>query len=742
MSLLSVRDLTVGFAAGRSLLTAVSGVSFDLAAGETLVLLGESGCGKSVTALSLLRLLPPTGRILAGAVGFAGRDLLQLPEAEMRAVRGGDLAMIFQEPATSLNPVLTVGRQIGEVLERHAGLRGEAAHRRMIELLDAVGISDAARRLGEYPFQLSGGMKQRMMIAMALAGNPKLLIADEPTTALDVTIQAQILDLLRRLQAERGMGLLLISHDLGVVAQMAHRVGVMYAGEIVEEAPREAFFSAPRHPYTQKLFAALPDLSRRGGRLETIAGQVPALSAMPSGCRFAARCPHAWERCQAEAPSWHAVGEGHRVRCHLLDAQRADEAPSVVHAAPLPQSGTQATPADDTQLLAVQDLKVHFPIRRGVLQRTVGHVRAVDGVSLQLARGRTLALVGESGCGKTTVGKAILQLIAPSAGRVQLAGRELTGLSRGALWPLRRRMQMIFQDPFASLNPRLSVGEIIGEGIDALGVFRDIEAQAVSGGPVTPFGLSLSKPALGTKHSSERPSTPRRKSSRGTGSGRTDPRTELKDQLVATLLQQVGLDPAAALRYPHEFSGGQRQRIAIARALAVQPELIVCDEPTSALDVSVQAQILNLLKGLQDDLGLAYLFITHNFAVVEYLAHEVAVMYLGRIVERGTVDEILRAPRHPYTQALLEAVPSPRLDAVPSSRRLRGEMPSAATPPSGCAFHPRCPQAAAICRDVVPQPVPLSATQAVCCHFVHLAATGSARSMRTPPSSRSRSSPG
>ncbi|MFZ4536602.1 dipeptide ABC transporter ATP-binding protein [Propionivibrio sp.] len=663
--ILSVRGLRMGFASGfartRQVLAAVDGIDFELHGGETLALLGESGCGKSATALSLLRLLPAAGRILGGEVRFEGNDLLQLPESEMRAVRGGGMAMIFQEPATSLNPVLTVGRQIGEVLERHLALTGSAARERALELLNAVGIADAQRRLDEFPFQLSGGMKQRVMIAVALAGNPRLLIADEPTTALDVTIQAQILDLLRRLQAERGMGMLLITHDLGVVAQMAHRIGVMYAGQIVEEAPRDAFFAAPLHPYTQKLFAALPDLTRRGGRLETIAGQVPALSAMPNGCRFAERCPHAWARCRDESPGWHEAGGGHRVRCHLLDepARKVATTPNIAAPTPL-----LLTP--HPSLLTVANLLVHFPIRRGVLQRTVGYVKAVDGVSLDLVRGQTLALVGESGCGKTTVGKAILQLIKPTGGSVQLEGRELSGLSRSALRPLRRRMQMIFQDPFASLNPRLSVGEIIGEGMSALG----IKSQE-----------SDNKAA------------------------------------ITALLQQVGLDAAAALRYPHEFSGGQRQRIAIARVLAVQPELIVCDEPTSALDVSVQAQILNLLKALQDDLGLAYLFITHNFAVVEYLAHEVAVMYLGRIVERGRVDEVLRSPQHPYTKALLSAVPSPRLDAQPEFIRLAGEMPSPANPPVGCHFHPRCAQASASCRASYPEISQVTASHTVHCHL-------------------------
>jgi peptide/nickel transport system ATP-binding protein len=665
--LLEVANLRIAFASGRSLLAAVDGVDFQVAAGETLALLGESGCGKSATALGLLRLLPAAGRIPGGAVRFAGRDLLALPEAEMRGVRGGGMAMIFQEPATSLNPVLTVGHQIGEVLERHLALAGQPARERSLELLSAVGIADAPRRLGEYPFQLSGGMKQRVMIAVALAGNPRLLIADEPTTALDVTIQAQILELLRRLQAERAMGMLLITHDLGVVAQMATRVAVMYAGQIVEEAPHAVFFSAARHPYTQKLFAALPDLERRGGRLDTIPGQVPPLSAMPAGCRFASRCQYAWELCRQQAPEWRQVALGHRLRCHLdalPDAvARTSTATSAGSSEALSSGGGDVVAP---VLLSVDELRVHFPIRRGILQRTVGQVRAVDGVSLELARGRTLALVGESGCGKTTVGKAILQLIAASSGSVHLLGQELGSLTRKGRRPLRRRMQMIFQDPFASLNPRMSVGEIIGEGMGALRI--DMQRQ-------------------------------------GRGAA------------IAAVLEQVGLEAAAASRYPHEFSGGQRQRIAIARALAVQPDLVICDEPTSALDVSVQAQILNLLATLQADLGLAYLFITHNFAVVDHLAHEVAVMYLGRIVERGTVDEVLRSPQHPYTRALLSAVPSTRLDAQPAFIRLPGETPSPANPPSGCHFHPRCRQATAACRERYPETTALSSTHTVRCHL-------------------------
>ena len=650
---LSVRDLRVGFVGeagapngARRIRPVVDGISFEVSAGETLALLGESGCGKSVTALSLLRLLPPNARLLGGEVHFAGRELLGLPEADMRAVRGGGIAMIFQEPATSLNPVLTIGRQIGEALEKHAGLRGSAVRARALELLDAVGIADAARRLSEYPFQLSGGMKQRVMIAIALAGSPRLLIADEPTTALDVTIQAQILDLLCQIQRERGMGILLITHDLGVAARMAQRIGVMRAGVLIETAAHESFFSCPRHPYTQRLFAALPDASWRRGRDERReCGENEENTTRNTACIGCpeARVPRAFQG----TPSGKPVDTGLAGRA-TADAARDATADDLANLAadvaanvaadgaartdglaaadavaraglPVPDAASNAAPdlaPDPTPLLAVTDLRVHLPIRRGLLRRVVGHVKAVDGVSLTLRRGRTLALVGESGSGKTTAGKAILQLLRPGGnvrleGSVRLDGRELVGQSRAALRPARRRMQMVFQDPFASLNPRLPVGEIIAEGMRALGV----------GGE-----------GSGAAQSAERAAA------------------------VAALLAQVGLPEDAAWRYPHEFSGGQRQRIAIARALAVQPDLIICDEPTSALDVLVQSQILDLLRSLQERLGLTYLFITHNLAVVDALAHEVAVMYRGRIVEQGPVDAVLRRPQQPYTQRLLAAV--------------------------------------------------------------------------------------
>jgi peptide/nickel transport system ATP-binding protein len=597
---LELKDLRTVLDAPDGQVRAVDGVDLAIEKGECFALVGEAGCGKSMTALSILRLLPDVGRITGGSVRLGEVDLLALPEAAMRAVRGKRAAMIFQEPATALNPVLTVGRQVTEVIERHTDLRGAAARRRTLELLQAVGIPEAERRMGEYAFQLSGGLRQRVMIAGALAVDPEVLIADEPTTALDVTIQAQILELLKQLQTTRGMALLLITHDLGIVAKMADRVAVMYAGEIVEVAPRAAFFRAPQHPYSQKLFAALPSAAQRAGPLAQIPGQVPALTAAFAGCRFTERCEFAFERCSREPPKLLDLEAGQRVRCHLREKDRA-----------APRARAEGAPATRTArggrtLLEVQDLKVYFPIRRGVLRRTVGHVKAVDGVSLAVPEGRTLALVGESGSGKTTVGKAILQLIRPTAGSVRYEGAELTLLHRAGLQRYRAAMQIVFQDPYASLNPRMRVADLLVEGMRALGV----------------------------------------------GSGEAD-----RGKRIDALLDQVGLPATAKGRYPHEFSGGQRQRIAIARALAVEPKLIVCDEPTSALDVSVQAQILNLLRELQERLGLAYLFITHNLAVVEYLAHEVAVMTAGKIVEQGSAAQVLGAPRHAYTKALLEAVP-------------------------------------------------------------------------------------
>lgn len=657
--LLSVKDLRTQIDTERDVVRAVDGIDLDIRRGETFAVVGESGSGKSMTALSLLRLLPDAAHVVSGSALLRGDDLFALPERDMRNVRGKRVAMIFQEPATSLNPVMTVGEQIGEVLTRHLRISGAAATRRTVELLEAVGLPSPAHRAGEYPFQLSGGMKQRVMIAMALAADPDLLVADEPTTALDVTIQAQVLELLRNLQKERGMAILLITHDLGIVAEMAHRVGVMYAGRLVEVADRAQFFSAPAHPYSRKLFESLPGAAVRGGELAVIPGQVPPLTGVFTQCRFVDRCEFATGRCRVGEPGWSDVGAGHIVRC-----VRIAELPPYARAAiQTAQSvAEEAAPA----LLSVRDLKVHFPIRKGLLRRTKGSVRAVDGVTLDIPQGRTLALVGESGCGKTTVGKAIIQLIRPTAGEVRFDGTDLTALRGEALRSRRRDFQIVFQDPFASLNPRMRVGEILAEGQWALGD----------------------------------------QTNRAAIESRSD-----------ELLDQVGLQRDSKQRYPHEFSGGQRQRIAIARALAVRPRLLICDEPTSALDVSVQAQILNLLKSLQRQLGLSYLFITHNISVVDYIAHEVAVMYLGRIVERGTMEEVLRAPMHPYTKALLAAVPRMDVDtrSPPKLARLEGELPSPVNPPAGCHFHPRCPQVREECRSVYPKPVQISDTRRVSC---------------------------
>jgi peptide/nickel transport system ATP-binding protein len=648
--LIRLEDLTVRLGAGERAVRPVDGVSFGIRRGETFALLGESGCGKSMTALAMLRLLPqPAGRIAGGHVYLDGEDLTALPEVEMRRVRGGRIAMIFQEPMTSLNPVLTIGEQIGESLRQHHGMRGRTAHGRVLELLDAVGIPDVKQRQAEYPHQLSGGMKQRVMIAIALAGEPDLLIADEPTTALDVTIQAQVLELLQRLQRDTHMAILLISHDLGVVAGMADRVAVMYAGQLVEEATRNRFYAEARHPYSRRLFESLPDVGKREHALSTIPGFVPRLDREFTGCRFVDRCDRAWDYCRDHIPSWTLDGEQHHVRCHLVDP--AVQAPAARVAERIALRHPESAAAGGT-LLEVRDLVLHFPIQRGVFKRVVGRVHAVDGVSLDIPAGRTLALVGESGCGKTTVGKAILQLLRPTAGSVRFDGIELTRLGGERLRRQRREFQFIFQDPYSSMNPRMRVGDIVEEGmiVQRIGATR-----------------------------------------------------EERRRRVAELFEQVGLAAEHLQRYPHEFSGGQRQRICIARALAVDPRLVICDEPTSALDVSVQAQILNLLKHLQNRLGLSYLFITHNLSVVAYLADRVAVMYLGRIVEEGPVAEVLEHPLHPYTQALLSVVP--RIDSGGGRAviRLEGELPSPADPPPGCHFHPRCPDAMPVCRESYPE---------------------------------------
>ncbi len=664
--LLEVKNLTTWFDTRDGVTRVVDGVNFNIRRGETFAVLGESGCGKSMTALSIMRLLPSqASNNISGQVLFNGEDLLQHSEVAMRSVRGNKIAMIFQEPMTSLNPVLTVGTQIGEVLNRHMGLAGDAALARIIELLNAVGIPEAAQRVNEYPHQLSGGMKQRVMIAIALAGEPDLLIADEPTTALDVTIQAQVLDLLKALQKRTGMAVMLITHDLGVVSEMVDRVAVMYAGQIIEHATRDSFFTTPRHPYSRKLFDALPSMEKRDEALSVIPGTVPSLDQQFRSCRFAPRCSYAWDLCHQEVPEWKKVDARQGVRCFLLDEEFK---PKALDIRPNIQQAIikNKTNAELKLLLEVNDLKVHFPIHKGFLKKTVGQVYAVDGVSIELRQGKTLALVGESGCGKTTMGKAILQLQKPTSGEVFFEGTNLVNLPREALRKRRSEFQIIFQDPFSSMNPRMMVKDIIEEGMIAQNVGGTSAARA---------------------------------------------------KCIDALLVQVGLQAEHQYRYPHEFSGGQRQRICIARSLAVNPKLIICDEPTSALDVSVQAQILNLLKKLQVEMNLSYLFITHNISVVSYLADEVAVMYLGRIVEQGKVDEVLSAPKHPYTQALLSAVPTVDDSNKTTIIRLEGDPPSPINPPSGCYFHPRCSQATTECKTRYPEKSTLSDTHTVNCHL-------------------------
>ena len=623
MSKLVVENLRVEIAAGSMsnprVLKPVDGVSFEIGTNECVALLGESGCGKSLTALALMRLLPDGGRVAGGSVRLADEDVFALTEAEMGEVRGGKLAMIFQEPQTSLNPVMTVAEQIDEALAAHRGLNGSAAAEEAIRLLEAVGLG--REKLDAYPFQLSGGQRQRALIAMMLAGEPEVLIADEPTTALDVTVQAQILLLLKDLQQQRGMGLLLITHDLDVARDMADRVAVMYAGQIVEWASRDALYAAPLHPYTQKLFAVLPRLDRRGERLDSLPGRVPGPDTEFIGCRFADRCPVVFERCRVETPAFHEAAPGHFARCHLVSplshgGEGAGRMSASVDQASLAISPPRPLPSPPPEgegvILEVRDLAVHFPIRKGFLKRIVGYVKAVEGVSLRVAAGETLALVGESGCGKTTLARAILRLIEPTAGLVSLLGEPLAGLQGEALRRKRAEMQIVFQDPFSSLNPRMKVGEILAEGMAALLMLSSVERQA----------------------------------------------------RIPDLLNQVGLPEDAAGRYPHEFSGGQRQRIAIARALAVEPKLLILDEPTSALDVSVQAQILNLLADLQQKHGLAYLFITHNLSVVSYLAHRVAVMQGGKIVETGETEALLTQPENAYTRLLLDSAPGRGLRIV------------------------------------------------------------------------------
>ena len=648
---------------------AVDGVDFHINHGEILGLVGESGCGKSVTVLSIMRLIGVPGRIVSGEVIFEDRNLLELSQNEIQDIRGSQVSMIFQQPQSSLNPVFSIGDQLTEVFQIHTNMDKKEAWARSVELLDVVGIPDANQKAYAYPHEMSGGQAQRVMIAMALALRPKLLIADEPTTALDVTIQAQILDLIRDLRNQMGTAVILITHDLGVVAEIADRVAVMYAGQIVEGASVANLFEQPLHPYTQGLIDSIPVLAEQKERLDVIEGTVPDLIDLPEGCRFAPRCRAREEYelaiCTQKIPDHKPVQSDHSVRCWLYQDQDEHKAPLPV---PLPSldivridAGLKGEKENafarekgngyGKDLLRVENLVKYFPVKAGILQRVVDWVQAVDGVNFTIREGETLGLVGESGCGKSTVGNTILRLLEPTKGYVEFDGTDIFGIKKRDLKKIRKDMQIIFQDPYSSLNPRKPVGDSILAG------------------------LNIHK--IGSKQD--------------------------RYDILRETLQKVGLDEYYAHRYPHEFSGGQRQRIGIARAIALHPKFIVCDEPVSALDVSIQSQVLNLLQDLQEEFGLTYLFIAHNLSVVEHFSDRVAVMYLGKIVELAPKKDCFSSPLHPYTQALMSAIPIPKPNLERERIILEGEVPSPLNPPSGCHFHPRCPVAIKKCSQEVPE---------------------------------------
>jgi peptide/nickel transport system ATP-binding protein len=669
-ALVEVRDLTVRFPSEAGTVEAVRGVSLDVRAGEVLGIVGESGSGKTVMSLSVIGLLPDTATV-SGSIRFGGRDLLALDDAEMSRLRGSEIAMVFQDPLSALNPVHTIGRQIAEALLIHQDIPREAAAKRAVELLEVVGIPRPDERAQSYPHEFSGGMRQRVMIALAIANQPKVILADEPTTALDVTVQAQILDVLRTARDMTGAAVVLVTHDLGVVAGIADRVAIMYAGKVVEVGPVADVYAAPAMPYTIGLLGSIPRVDGAAGdRLASIPGAPPSPVALPPGCAFAPRCPAAEPRCADAPPPLAPIAPDRAIACVRgpeIAALRRDGRLFVE----TPRHATRGAAADGVAV-EVRGLRKTFPLLKGsVLRRRVGSVHAVDGVDLTLRAGRSLALVGESGCGKTTTLLEILNLVAPEAGTIAVLGRDVATLSPAERLQMRRDLQIVFQDPFASLDPRLPIGDAIAE-------------------PLRTFGV---------------------------------PREE-QDARVHELLELVGLQREQASKYPSEFSGGQRQRIAIARALALHPKVLALDEPVSALDVSVRAGVLNLLAELQEKLSLSYLFVSHDLAVVQRVADDIAVMYLGGIVEAGPVAEVFARPRHPYTQALLSAVPipDPAVERGRSRIILQGDLPSPASPPSGCRFHTRChvratlaPDVAARCATERPALSPLG-SGTVACH--------------------------
>jgi peptide/nickel transport system ATP-binding protein len=675
-SVLEVQNLRTEFRMRHSSVVAVDDISFTVGQGECVGIVGESGCGKSTTGLSIMRLLPNNGHLIGGSITLLGRDLATLDEKEMRQVRGNEVALIPQDPMTSLNPTMTIGKQIAEGVLLHRDVSKAQARQRALEVLTLVDMPRPAERLDQYPHELSGGLRQRVMIAMALACEPKLLIADEPTTALDVTIQAQILDLIDDLRTRLHMGVVLITHDMGVIAGRTDRVVVMYAGKIAEEATTAVLFEQMRHPYAEALLASVPKIDQDPEEsLLSIPGLPPDLSKTITNCRFAPRCRYATEKCREEDPPLESANDAdatHRFACfHPVDHEHSAVQVEIhASAAPAPgSSAREAALAGAPEILTVTNLVKEFPVLAGgILRRRVGSVHAVSDVTLSIRQGETFGLVGESGCGKTTMGRMMVALEHPTAGSVRFEDSVLTDLKGADLRRRRRDVQLMFQDPYASLDPRMRVGTIVGE--------------------------------------------PLRVQSVGT-------RDEQRDR-VASLLREVGLSPQAVDRYPHEFSGGQRQRIGLARALALDPKLVVADEPVSALDVSIQAQILNLMKDLQRRHGLTYVMISHDLAVIRYMADTIGVMYLGKLVELGPSADVYTRPAHPYTRGLLDAVPAATVATVKETgprTAVRGELPSAVNPPSGCRFRTRCPRAQNLCAEVEPLLTTFGTGHVAACHF-------------------------